>query len=438
MLCYEPNRPHTGVLVSIFTPYKNNLSATPPAEMKIPYIDILCPLRLLFLTLCLVSAFALSGCVSPIALNRAVGAYDEAITSAASKQLLTNIARAHHHQPIHFTGVSNVAATFDFRFSAGATPALGGLAGQTLMPIFGGSVAENPTISIVPIEGEEFTKRLLTPFQQGKLTLLLRQRFDIDLLLRLMAQEVRIQGPTPQVVYRNRPSDSSGYEVFRRVVLHLSAIQDQNQLYAEPLNLERTWVIPAGAVSAEGFQALEKEFFVLYNKQDSTYTLRKQVPGPILITNYDPETLSLEERAQLNNEAGIWNPHDVAFDIRPNLPGGEWPMKGTFRLRSFHKIINFLGHSLGEEPEYHVEKDIRTLAIKGDENPIATMELVVSDTPPLEADLSIRSHNRHYSVNTVGPLARWNRDAFQMLYLLFQMTITDLPRTGVPSITIAK
>ncbi|WP_090906592.1 hypothetical protein [Nitrosospira sp. Nsp13] len=406
--------------------------------MKIPYIDILCPLRSLFLTLCLVSAFALSGCVSPIALNRAVGAYDEAITSAASKQLLTNIARAHHHQPIHFTGVSNVAATFDFRFSAGATPALGGLAGQTLMPIFGGSVAENPTISIVPIEGEEFTKRLLTPFQQGKLTLLLRQRFDIDLLLRLMAQEVRIQGSTPQVAYRNRPSDSSGYEVFRRVVLHLSAIQDQNQLYAEPLNLERTWIIPAGSVSAEGFQALEKEFFVLYNKQDNTYTLRKQVPGPILITNYDPETLSLEERARLNNEAGIWNPHDVAFDIRPNLPGGEWPMKGTFRLRSFHKILNFLGRSLGDEPEYHVEKDIRTLAIKGDENPIATMGLVVSDTPPLEADLSIRSHNRYYSVNTSGPLSRWNRDAFQMLYLLFQMTITDLPRTGVPSITIAK
>lgn len=406
--------------------------------MKTLHIGILCPPYRLCLTLCLVSAFALSGCVSPIALNRAVGAYDEAITSAASRQLLTNIARAHHHQPIHFTGVSNVAATFDFRFSAGATPALGGLAGQVLMPIFGGSVAENPTISIVPIEGEEFTKRLLTPFQQSKLTLLLRQRFDIDLLLRLMAQEVRIEGSTQQGAYRNRPSDSSGYEVFRRVVLHLSAIQDQNQLYAEPLNLERTWIIPAGAVSAEGFQALEREYFVLYNKHDSTYTLRKQVPGPILITNYDPDTLSPEERAQLNNEAGTWNIHDVAFDIRPDHPGGGWPMRGTFRLRSFHKILNFLGHSLGDEPEYHVEKDMRTPAIKGDENPIATMGLVVSDSPLPEADLSIRSHNRYYSVDTVGPLARWNRDAFQMLYLLFQMTITDLPRTGVPSITIAK
>jgi hypothetical protein len=41
-------------------------------------------------------------------------------------------------------------------------------------------------------------------------------------------------------------------------------------------------------------------------------------------------------------------------------------------------------------------------------------------------------------VNTTGPLARWNREAFQMLYLLFQMTVSEVPRVGVPSITIAK
>ena len=401
-------------------------------------MNALQPRRLLGALVYLVFFLALSGCVSPIALHRAVGAYDEAITSAASKQLLMNIARAHHHQPIHFTAVSNVAATFDFRFSAGGTPALTGNAGGMLMPVFGGSVAENPTISIVPIEGEEFTKRLLTPFQQSKLTLLLRQRFDIDLLLRLMAQEVRLQHPAQQITYHNKPSDRLGYEMFRRVVLHLSAIQDQNHLYAEPLTLERTWAIPAGSVTAEGFQALEKEFFVFYNKQDNTYRLRKQIAGPILITNYDPDTLSSEERAQLSEEAGEWITNDVAFDIRPNRTGGEWPIRGTFRLRSFHAILSFLGRSIGDEPEYHVEKDLRTPPIKNDENPIATMGLVVSDSVPSEADESIRSHNRYYAVNTGGTLARWNRDAFQMLYLLFQMTITEIPRVGVPSITIAK
>src|SRR5512142_206196 len=91
-------------------------------------------------------SLTMTSCLSPITLNRAVTAYDEAVTDAISKQLLINIARAHQHQPIHFTGVSNIAATFDFRVSAGATPALTGEASRALMPIFGGSVAENPTI----------------------------------------------------------------------------------------------------------------------------------------------------------------------------------------------------------------------------------------------------------------------------------------------------
>jgi len=113
-------------------------------------------------------------------------------------------------------------------------------------------------------------------------------------------------------------------------------------------------------------------------------------------------------------------------------------MKGIFRLRSFHAIISSLGRSLSDEPEYHVKKDPRTPSVSRDENPITTMALLVTDSPPPNADLSIRSHGRHYAVDTRGQHARWNRDAFQMLYLLFQMTVTDLPRTGVPSITIAK
>ncbi len=380
----------------------------------------------------------LVGCLSPMALNRAVLAYDDAVTDALSQQLLINIVRAYHRQPVHFTAVSNVAATFTFSASAGATPALGGLAGATMLPIFGGGVAESPTISIVPIEGEEFTKRLLTPFPQSKLTLLLRQRFDVDLLLRMMAQEVRLLHDDHHSSYRNHPADKAGYEMFRRIVLHLSAIQDRNELYVEPLALTQTWAIPAGNISAEGFQSLQQEFNVRHNPQDNTYTLRKQVPGPILITNHDPSTLTDAERAELTQLTGDWNVSDIAFDIRPDHYGGDWPMSGVFRLRSFHSILGFLGKALGEDRGYHVDKDPRTPPIIGNENPDLTMEFIVSDTRPAGADLSIRWEGRYYAVNTIGKYARWNRDAFQLLFLLFQMTVTDIPRTGVPSITIAK
>jgi len=280
---------------------------------------------------------------------------------------------------------------------------------------------------------------LLTPFPQSKLTLLLRQRFDVDLLLRMMAQEVRLLNAAEQhSSYRNSPSDKAGYEMFRRLVLHLSAIQDRNELYVEPLPLIHTWTIPASSIAAEGFQALQKEFVVRYNPEDNTYTLRKQVPGPILITNHDPGTLSDAEREALHDLAGDWNVSDIAFDIRPDHYGGEWPISGVFRLRSFHSILGFLGKALGEESGYHVEKDPRTPPILGNENPDRTMEFLVSNTAPAETDFSIRWNGRYYAVNTKGPHARWNRDAFQLLFLLFQMTVTDIPRVGVPSITIAK
>jgi hypothetical protein len=389
-----------------------------------------------FVFFALVYPMTLSGCLSPVTLTRAVIAYDDAITESQSKQLLVNIARAQHHQPIHFTGVSNVAATFDFRFTAGATPALTGDASRTILPVIGGSVAENPTISIAPIEGEEFTQRVLTPFHESKLTLLLRQGVDIDLLLRLMGKELRLKQSDGAVAYRNSPSDQVGYEMFRRVVLHLSTIQDHNSLYVEPMSIARSWTIPVASITAEGFTALEKEYQVAYNAQNRTFTLRKQVEGGALITNYDPNLLSRKERARLQNENEQGLPHDVTFDIRPGYFGGDWPLKGDFRLRSFNAMLNFLGLSIAEEPEYHVDKDGRTPDVS--ENPVQTMNLVVSSSAPSGLDLAMKSHGHYYAVNTIGPQARWNREAFKLLSQLFQMTVNEVPRAGVPSITIAK
>ncbi|MGB5044124.1 MAG: hypothetical protein WBO11_04110 [Nitrospira sp.] len=384
----------------------------------------------------LLAVLSLAGCLSPPTLNRAVLAYDEAITDAISKQLLINIARAHHHEPIHFTGVANVAATFDFRISAGATPALTGEHGRTLVPLFGGSIAENPTISITPIEGEEFTKRILAPFQESKLTLLLRQGVDIDLLLRLMAKELRLKHKGEEVAYRNSPSDKDGYDMFRKVVLHLSAIQDANHLYAEALTFERTWTIPAESVTAEGFAALEQQYLITYQSETRTYTLRKPVSGRILITNYDPATLPPAERVRLHETADQRPVNDVSFDIRAGHFGGEWPLQGDFRLRSFNAMLNFLGHAADEDREYAVEKDARTPPVA--ENPVHTMDLLILDHTPDEPDLAVKSHGRYYAINATGPQARWNREAFKLLSQLFQMTVTDVPRTGVPSITIAK
>src|SRR5512142_1717057 len=68
---------------------------------------------------------ALSGCLSPIAMHRAVIEYDRTVSYVEADLLLLNIARARFHRPVHFTAVSSVAATFDFRTNTGITAGFG-------------------------------------------------------------------------------------------------------------------------------------------------------------------------------------------------------------------------------------------------------------------------------------------------------------------------
>ncbi len=378
----------------------------------------------------------LSGCFSPKALEHVVIAYDESVTKSLVEQLLINIARAHHHQPVHFTAISSIAATFDYRYTAGATPPLGGLnGGFSLSPIFGATIAENPTFTISPIEGDDFTQRLLTPLLEAKLTLLLRQGVDIDLLLRLMAGEIRMATNGRETAYYNRPADQAEYPVFRQVVLHLSRLQDMNQLYVEPLVYDQEWTLPLSTLSAADFHTLESNYRVIVDTEKQLYIIQKRSVGHTVITNYDQNTIPNIERLALQAKSDRWPPHDILVDIRPGHPGGEYPIQGAFRLRSFHGILNFLGRTIKDEPEYHVDPDPRTGFIE--ENPVRVIDIIESSSRPPNARLSVTHNGQYYSIADVEKRS-WNQEAFRLLYQLFQMTVTEAPRGNVPSITIAK
>lgn len=90
--------------------------------------------------------------------------------------------------------------------SALATPPLGATtSGQGLAPIFGGSISENPTITIIPVEGEEFNQRVLKLFSENKFFKLYQQGKDIGLLIRMMASELRFDQKEKDRILSNRP-----------------------------------------------------------------------------------------------------------------------------------------------------------------------------------------------------------------------------------------
>jgi hypothetical protein len=126
--------------------------------------------------------------------------------------------------------------------------------------------------------------------------------------------------------------------------------------------------------------------------------------------------------------------NDILVDIRPGYPGGELPLHGRIRLRSFHEILTFIGRGIEEEPEYDVPPDPRTPLIS--ENPPRTLEILEARSLPPGVDLSVSLKGYQYALQPQSGY-QWNRKAFSLLYQLFQMTVATVPSSG-PAITISK
>src|SRR5262245_647297 len=381
-------------------------------------------------------ALLLSGCLGPVSLRDAVVSYDRTVSGIERELLLLNIARLRDRLPVHFTVTSNIAATFDYRMSATASVLYNSNPGfVTPSASLGAMAAENPTMSIVPIQGREFTERVLTPMDETKFEALVFQGASIGLVLRLMADGIEVQTPQGRFdrFILNRPTHPREYEEFRRIALHLAWLNATRKLFVSRLAFTETTRASFSAPPPpdEIRSAVEKDYRWRPLANAGMYELGRRVTRRVAITNYDPRTMTDAERAELDAKAAS-NPRSfVLIDIRPEYPGGDWPLFGALKLRSFYMMLIFVAQGGGEAPEYDVAPDSRT----GDPGPNPARVLAIDITesaPPPEASQA-RYRGRYYSVANTS----WDQVAFIVLYLLFQMTVTDVSQAGLP-ITISK
>jgi hypothetical protein len=209
------------------------------------------------------------------------------------------------------------------------------------------------------------------------------------------------------------------------------------QCHAAPLRREA--VLPGDdpgqaqhpPTATEVQNAFEKEFRWRPVGGDGVYALERRVAGRVVITNYDPRTLSDAERQALNGRAGANPGNFVLIDIHPSHPGGDFPLFGALKLRSLNRILTFVAADHGGSGEYDVSRDPRT----GDSGPNPRRALGIEVTAQAPPGLMpyVRYSNRYYSVADTP----WDRQAFSLLYQAFQMTVTDVSGVGVP-ITISK
>lgn len=390
--------------------------------------------RILFAGPALVGLF-LTGCLAPIAMHQAVLSYDETVTQVSSEQLLLNIVRARYNRPVHFTTVSSVAATFDFRMTAGIRPPEGDARGL-VAPIFSTTVAENPTITIIPMDGAEFEQRLLTPLEEERFLSILELGSDLGMALRMMGAAMRMETAAGLVILENEPGTPVEYEGFRCRCLHLSVLHRNHQLFIEPVMVEKVWegILAQGPTPDDVLQAMDKGHR-WYKTGDHQYALSK---SRLLLSNYDASR-RFERRGDLVKDLQDWPPNEILVDIRPDHPGGAFSFQGRITLRSFNSILQFLARGISDRPEYAVEQDPRTGFVEV--NPAQTLQILETGTVPPDAALSVKYHDRFYSVEEArfakGEGANWNLKAFNMLYQLYQMTKKPVS-APVPGIAIAK
>jgi hypothetical protein len=376
------------------------------------------------------AALVLSGCLGPVSLHEAVLGYDHTVSRLERELLLVNIARLRHGLPVHFTVTSSIAATFDYQTNAAI---LGPFTDVGLN--VGVSAAENPTLTIVPIQGKQFTERVLTPLEDATFEFLVFQGSPIDMVMRLMADGIEVQtreGTFARFIL-NWPTHPPEYEEFRRIAMHLAWLNAIRRLFVGRLSfLETTHArLNTPPTAADVQNALEKDFRWRPVVGDGAYALERHVTGRVVITNYDPRTLSDAERQALNTRAGANPGNFVLIDIRPGHPGGDLPFFGALKLRSLNRILSFVAADHGGSRESDVTKDPRT----GDSgpNPRRALGIEVADQAPPGVLPHARYGGRYYAVADTP----WDRQAFTLLYQLFQMTVTDVSGVGVP-ITISK
>jgi hypothetical protein len=190
------------------------------------------------------AAILLSGCawLGPEIVRSGRPAYNDAILATSDQQLLQNIVRLRFHDSVGFLSVASITANVSV--TAGGTVNVGvgsssGYAGN-LVPLAGTVTTEqNPTISYVPVSGDQLLRQFATEIPLERAILIVNSATDRRQVWRALVRRVNdIRNPDfpdpPWVVVDPR---------FERLVDLAAALQERGVLY---------WVRLAGGATGFG------------------------------------------------------------------------------------------------------------------------------------------------------------------------------------------
>ena len=161
----------------------------------------------------------------PEALQRTHPAYNAAIIASVNEQMLQNLVRLRYRDVAFFLEIGSVTASLALEGDAGVGASVAD-SGDSVSPYAGISYSDNPTISYVPLRGEDLLKSILSPLQLESILVLTQSGWSMSRVFGLCFERINdlhnaptASGPTPEF--------EPEYARFKRLLGLLRSLQNR-------------------------------------------------------------------------------------------------------------------------------------------------------------------------------------------------------------------
>jgi hypothetical protein len=304
-----------------------------------------------------------AGCTNlgPYALDQTRLHYNEVVKRTTEEQLLLNIVRLRYTDTPSSLAVSAIAAQFERSLSLQLTPffVAGDNASFTaVLPQVLGLGADRPTVSLTPVDDQEFTRKLFTPLSLDGVLYLAKTTWPIATVFRLYLENLNWV-PNAQTASGPTPKQAPVVSEFLHGIAVLQLLQDRAEIvFSSEEREERLGgPLPAAAVSAHDVVEAAKNGYE-YRPDDTgtTWTLIKKTQQPVL--RIDPDAINSPEVQDFVRVFRL-RPGLTQYDITQealNPFPSTYPSEGVTRLdletRSLLQALYYVSTGIDIPPEH--------------------------------------------------------------------------------------
>jgi len=397
-----------------------------------------------------------AGCTTlgPQALDQTRLQYNEVVKRTTEEQLLLNIVRLRYTDTPSSLAVSGIAAQFERSQSVQLVPFFTSAGADinrsftTILPGAGVQGADRPTISLTPLDDQEFTRKLFTPLPLDGVVYLAKTTWPIATVFRLYLENLNWV-PNAQTASGPTPKEAPEVTEFLHGMAVLQLLQDRAEIvFGVDQREERLGgPLPATAVGARDVVEAAKNGYEYHpDDKDATWTLVKKAPHAVL--RIDPQALDSPEVQDFvrvfHLKPGLAQ-YDITEEALNPFPS-TYPAEGVTGLdletRSLLQALYYVCHGVDIPPE-HAKRKLVTVTVDSHGQPFDWGLIMRSffrvhwaktkgNEPPPEAHVAVQYKDYWFYIDDTD---QETKATFSLLMELARLELAGKPGPG-PQLTL--